>query len=169
LFFSKIRVGSRGESASRFWQTAKGLGGKRPLSVERFGKASVLGSQRKRRFSYEVWVVLRLVAALTRRLKVEAGCLVSVCAAAQVLVGKGRFWLAVARQGWSRRFRQSGLATATVLAVAPQVGCAGFGELGRVGGERPFGVAEVLEGRTAVGASPWPGKAGANVVGKVVR
>jgi hypothetical protein len=30
-------------------------------------------------------------------------------------------------------------------------------------------VAEVLEGRTAVFASPLPGKAGADVVGKVVR
>jgi hypothetical protein len=47
----------------------------------------------------------------------------------------------------AQTFKASGLATATVLAVAAQVGWAGFGELGRVGGERPFGVAEVLEGK----------------------
>jgi hypothetical protein len=54
------------------------------------------------------------------------------------------------------------------LVVVPQVGWAGFGELGRVG----WGTA-VWRGRgfgreTAVFASPLPGKAGADVFGKVI-
>jgi hypothetical protein len=70
--------------------------------------------------------------------------------------------------GLAQTFSANGLATAAVLVVVSQVGWVGFGELGRVGWERPFVVAEVLEGRTAVFASPWSGKAVADVVGKVV-
>lgn len=61
------------------------------------------------------------------------------------------------------------MATAAVLAVALQVDWVGFGELGRVGWERPFVVAEVLEGRTAVSVPPLPGKVNSEVVGQVVR
>ena len=164
-FFSKMLVGSRGESTLSLWGTQKAWAAKAlfPLSVlarRQLWEAKVGAVQQ------EFSVISVLATTFGRRCKVEAGWLVRFCASVRALVGKGRFCFAPARQGWRRRFRQSGLATATVLAVAPQVGCAGFGELGRVG----WGTA-VLCGRgfgreTAVFASPWPGKAGANVVGK---
>ena len=134
---------------------------------ERFRKASALGSKNQRGSTTSSWVILCLFAALTRRRKVKAGWLVSVCAAVQALVGKGWFCFAIARQGWRRRFRQSRLAKAAVLAVRRRlVGWSGFGERGRVG----WGTA-VWRGRgfgreTAVGVSPWPGKAGTDVVGQ---
>jgi hypothetical protein len=68
-----------------------------------------------------------------RRRKVDAGWLVSGCGKAQALASKGRFCLAAARQGWGRRFQPSMLAKTAVLAVAPQVGWAGFGGCGGVG------------------------------------
>jgi hypothetical protein len=97
-----------------------------------------------------------------------ASWLVSVCAAAQALEGKGRFWLAVARQGWRRRFRQAGWRRQRFWRLRRRLVGQVLGNCGALVGERPFGVAEVLEGKTAVCASFLPGKAGADVVGQAV-